>query len=71
MGITYKAFDTSLRIPVALKVINAAYLNSEVARQRFIREARSAAKLRHRHVASVAQDSGRCRDIARPIPTSR
>ena len=23
MGITYKAFDTSLRIPVALKVINA------------------------------------------------
>src|ERR1700733_13565959 len=53
MGITYKAFDTSLRIPVALKVINGAYLNSEAARQRFIREARSAAKLRHRHVASV------------------
>src|SRR3984885_13479779 len=53
MGITYKAFDTSLRIPVALKVINAAYLNSEVARQRFVREARSAAQLRHRNVASV------------------
>ncbi len=53
MGITYKAFDTNLRIPVALKVINGAYLNSEVARSRFIREARSAAKLRHRHVASV------------------
>jgi serine/threonine protein kinase/TPR repeat protein len=53
MGITYKAFDTSLRITVALKVINSTYLNSEVARQRFIREARSAAKLRHRHVASV------------------
>ena len=53
MGITYKAFDTSLRIPVALKVINATYLNSEVARQRFVREARSAAQLRHRNVASV------------------
>ena len=53
MGITYKAFDTSLRITVALKVINATYLNSEVARQRFVREARSAAKLRHRNVASV------------------
>ena len=53
MGITYKAFDTSLQIPVALKVINATYLNSEVARQRFVREARSAAQLRHRHVASV------------------
>lgn len=53
MGITYKAFDTSLRIPVALKVINSTYLNSEVARQRFVREARSAAKLRHRNVATV------------------
>jgi serine/threonine protein kinase/TPR repeat protein len=53
MGVTYKAFDTRLLYPVCLKVINAAYLNSEVARQRFIREARSAAKLRHRNVASV------------------
>ncbi|HYR57619.1 MAG TPA: protein kinase [Chthoniobacteraceae bacterium] len=53
MGVTYKAFDTSLRVTVALKVINAAYLNSEVARQRFIREAQSAAKLRHRNVATV------------------
>ena len=53
MGVTYKAFDTSLRFPVCLKVINSAYLNSEVARQRFVREARSAAKLRHRNVASV------------------
>ncbi|HEX8311654.1 MAG TPA: protein kinase, partial [Chthoniobacteraceae bacterium] len=53
MGITYKAFDTNLRMPVALKVINGNYLDSDVARQRFIREARSAAKLRHRHVASV------------------
>jgi TPR repeat protein/serine/threonine protein kinase len=53
MGITYKAYDTSLRIPVALKVINATYLNSDIARQRFVREARSAAQLRHRNVASV------------------
>src|SRR5271155_4551398 len=53
MGITYKAFDTNLRCPVALKVINAASIHSEVARQRFVREARSAALLRHRHVASV------------------
>lgn len=53
MGVTYKAFDTSLRFPVCLKVINSTYLNSEIARQRFIREARSAAKLRHRNVASV------------------
>jgi TPR repeat protein/tRNA A-37 threonylcarbamoyl transferase component Bud32 len=53
MGVTYKAFDTSLRCQVALKVINAAYLNSEMARQRFQREARAAAGLSHPNVASV------------------
>jgi serine/threonine protein kinase/TPR repeat protein len=53
MGITYKAFDTSLRCPVALKVINNTYLESDIARQRFVREARAAAALRHQNVASV------------------
>ena len=53
MGITYKALDTSLQCFVALKVINAAFLQSDVARQRFLREARSAAGLRHPNVASV------------------
>ncbi|MGH8046099.1 MAG: protein kinase domain-containing protein [Chthoniobacterales bacterium] len=53
MGITYKAFDTSLRTNVALKVINATYLDSEVARQRFLREARAAAAIRHPNVATV------------------
>jgi TPR repeat protein/tRNA A-37 threonylcarbamoyl transferase component Bud32 len=53
MGITYKAFDTNLRVNVALKVVNARYLKSDMAQQRFIREARSAAQLRHPNVASV------------------
>jgi len=53
MGITYKAFDTNLRTHVALKVINGAYLNSDVARQRFLREARAAAAIRHPNVATV------------------
>lgn len=53
MGITYKAFDTNLRVNVALKVINAKYLESEIAQQRFLREARAAAQLRHPNVASV------------------
>ncbi|MBW0001051.1 MAG: protein kinase [Verrucomicrobia bacterium] len=53
MGVTYKAFDTSLRSEVALKVISAPYLNSEMARQRFLREARAAAQLRHPNVATV------------------
>jgi serine/threonine protein kinase len=53
MGITFKAYDTNLRFPVALKVINSAYLESDTARQRFLREARAAAALRHPNVASV------------------
>ena len=53
MGMTYKAFDTNLRCAVALKVISAAYLNEPTAAERFLREARGAAQLRHRNVASV------------------
>src|SRR6516165_1823324 len=53
MGITYKAFDTNLRFPVALKVINSTYLENDTAKQRFLREARAAAALRHPNVASV------------------
>src|SRR5271166_1548370 len=53
MGVTYKAFDVDLHCPVTLKVISAQYLNDESARLRFLREARSAARLRHSNVASV------------------
>jgi serine/threonine protein kinase/TPR repeat protein len=53
MGITYKAFDTNLRAPVALKVITPALLADPVARDRFLREARTAATLRHRNVATI------------------
>jgi hypothetical protein len=44
MGITYKAFDVDLRIPVTLKVISERYLGDESAQLRFLREARAAAK---------------------------
>ena len=53
MGITYKAFDTNLRSEVCLKVINGQFLHSRMARERFLREARAAARLRHPNVASV------------------
>jgi serine/threonine protein kinase len=53
MGVTYKAFDIDLQCPVALKVISERYLGDESARLRFLREARSAARLRHSNVASV------------------
>lgn len=54
MGVTYKALDTRLECPVALKVINSAFLAKHpAARERFFREARAAARLRHPNVASV------------------
>src|SRR4029077_5870236 len=53
MGVTYKAFDTSLHCYVALKVITTNLLDSRSAAERFQREARAAAQLRHRNVASV------------------
>ena len=53
MGVTYKAFDVDLRCPVTLKVISEKYLGDESARLRFLREARSAASVRHPNVASV------------------
>jgi serine/threonine protein kinase len=53
MGVTYKAVDLNLRCAVALKVINARFIGDESARRRFVREARSAASVRHPNVASV------------------
>ena len=53
MGVTYKAEDVNLRVPVALKVIDAGYARHPRARELFLREARSAARLRHPNVATV------------------
>jgi serine/threonine protein kinase/predicted ATPase len=53
MGVTYKAFDIDLRLPVTLKVISEKYVGDESARLRFLREARVAATVRHTNVASV------------------
>ena len=53
MGVTYKAFDRNLRCYVALKVIHQRLLADSSMRERFLREARHAAQLRHPNVASV------------------
>src|SRR6516162_2885071 len=50
---TYKAFDTVLHHSVALKVIDSQIAANPNVRERFLREARAAARLRHPHVASV------------------
>jgi serine/threonine protein kinase/Tfp pilus assembly protein PilF len=56
MGVTYRATDTSLQRKVALKIIKTDIAErSGDARERFVREARAAAALRHEHVATVYQ----------------
>src|ERR1700730_7607620 len=53
MGVTYKALDTLLLRPVALKVIASRLLENESLKAQFGREARAAASLRHPNIASV------------------
>jgi len=56
MGITYRAIDKVLDRLVALKIINTKLgSRSTEARERFMREARAAAALRHPNVATVYQ----------------
>src|SRR6266516_606592 len=56
-GVTYLAVDSVLRRKVALKVIDvpAAAHGPQAVRERFLREARAAAALRHPNVAAIYQ----------------
>ena len=66
MGVTYRAVDTSLKRPVALKLIDSEWAKRGAeARERFLREARTAASLRHPNVATVyhfgiREENGQC-----------
>ena len=56
MGVTYRATDTLLQRKVALKIIRTVTAaRSTEARERFLREARAAAALRHENIATVFQ----------------
>jgi ABC-type oligopeptide transport system substrate-binding subunit len=52
MGAVYRARDTLLDRPVALKVLNAAGLGAE-SRVRLLREARAAARLNHPNITAI------------------
>jgi ABC-type oligopeptide transport system substrate-binding subunit len=52
MGVIYRAEDTLLERPVAIKFVSATGLGTE-GRARFLQEARSAARLNHPNIVSV------------------
>ena len=53
MGVVYKAEDTTLDRPVALKFLAAHLLKDEEANKRFHREAKAAAALHHTNVCPI------------------
>jgi serine/threonine protein kinase len=62
MGIVLRAWDESLQREVALKVIRPALLADAASADRFLQEARSAARLRHPNILTIYA-VGRAADI--------
>ena len=57
MGVVYAALQTHLERTVALKVLHPSFLQSKTAVERFHREARAAAALRHPNIVPVHEMS--------------
>ncbi len=53
MGVVFKAFDTELNRPVAIKLLAPYLASSGPAQKRFAREARAAAAVVHQHVVPI------------------
>lgn len=53
MGIVFKAFEPSLARPVAVKMMSPEASTNPIARERFAREARACAAVRHDNVVTV------------------
>jgi eukaryotic-like serine/threonine-protein kinase len=59
-GIVFKAFDTELNRPVAIKIQAPHLAGNGSARQRFAREARAAAAIVHEHVVAIHNVETEC-----------
>ncbi len=74
MGVVYLARDTRLERPVALKALNPRLLSDPKQIERFRREARAAASLRHPAIATVhalEEQDGRFYIVAEYLPGGR
>lgn len=61
VGTVFEALDTQINRRMALKVLNRKWIKDEVARERFLREARLSAMIKSPHVAmihAVGEDEG-------------
>ena len=61
MGMVYRAVDTRLGRPVAVKVLRGEAALSDESRKRFVQEARAASGLNHPHIITIydiGQDEG-------------
>ena len=53
MGVVFAAFDPALRRDVAVKVPASSLVASKEAQERFVREARAIASVKHDHIVTV------------------
>src|SRR5438445_2132714 len=67
MSTVYRAFDTVLERPVAVKVMHREIASDSDQLERFRREARAVAQLNHPHIVTVI-DAGQDEDPAHPVP---